>query len=179
MNNHSNDLEEIVAQALEGRTKDSEDKFDLSKVNLAELERRTGISRAKLRRIKRNGFRVLPNGNKGKKHEVTVLTGFTGLIDLYLQYLLTSTTFTIRMAAKWYQRVVSRKNKTVSYQSNISPSFIKPGIFICFTPFLFWIRSFLVSRYFGYPSLILSKGRYSLFSVSMLFIIVIATWIYA
>lgn len=85
MNNHSNDLEEIVTQALEGMKKESGDKFDLNKVNLAELERRTGISRAKLRRIKRNGFKVLPNGNKGKKHEVTVLTGFTGLIDDYLK----------------------------------------------------------------------------------------------
>ena len=64
LNNHSNDLEEIVTQALEGMKKESGDKFDLNKVNLAELERRTGISRAKLRRIKRNGFRVLPNGNK-------------------------------------------------------------------------------------------------------------------
>ena len=27
--------------------------------------------------------------------------------------------------------------KTVSYQTNISPSFIKPGILICLTPFLF------------------------------------------
>lgn len=85
LNNHSNDLEEIVTQALEGMKKESGDKFDLNKVNLAELERRTGISRAKLRRIKRNGFRVLPNGNKGKRHEVTVLTGFTGLIDDYLK----------------------------------------------------------------------------------------------
>ena len=86
MNNHSNDLEEIVTQALEGMKKElGDDQFDLNNVNLAELERRTGISRAKLRRIKSNGFRVLPNRNKGKKHEVTVLTGFTGLIDDYLK----------------------------------------------------------------------------------------------
>ena len=85
MNNHSNDLEEIVTQALEGMKKELGDKFDLNKINLAELERRTGISRGKLRRIQRNGFRVLPNGNKGKKHEITVLTGFTGLIDDYLK----------------------------------------------------------------------------------------------
>lgn len=65
--------------------KESGDKFDLNKVNLAELERRTGISRARLRRIKENGFKILPNGHKGKKHEITVLTGFTGLIDEYLK----------------------------------------------------------------------------------------------
>ena len=85
MNIQSNDLEEIVTQALDGMKKELGDQFDLNKVNLAELERRTGISRSKLRRIKRNGFKVLPNGNKGKKHEITVLTGFTGLIDDYLK----------------------------------------------------------------------------------------------
>lgn len=40
-------LQESVNLALEAG-----DKFSLSKVNLAELERRTGISRAKLRRLK-------------------------------------------------------------------------------------------------------------------------------
>ena len=100
-------------------------------------------------------------------------------MHLYLRYSLTSIAFTVRMVAKCYQRMVSLKNENSFYQSNISPSLIKTGIFICLTPFLFWMRSFLVSRYFGYPSLIVSKGRYSRFSVSMLFMIVIATWIYA
>ena len=35
------------------------EKFNSDKVNLAELERRAGISRAKLRRIKKSGFMIL------------------------------------------------------------------------------------------------------------------------
>ena len=51
-------LQESVNIALEAMRLEAGDKFSLSKVNLAELERRTGISRAKLRRLKSNGFVV-------------------------------------------------------------------------------------------------------------------------
>ena len=44
---HGNDLQEILTQALEQMKMDQGDKFDLSNVNLAELSRRTGITRAK------------------------------------------------------------------------------------------------------------------------------------
>ena len=53
--------------------------------NLAELERRTGVSRGKLRRLKRNGFQDLPRKTKGSKHKVTKLSGYTGLIDSLLK----------------------------------------------------------------------------------------------
>lgn len=51
--------------------------FSLKDVNLAELERRTGISRGKLRRLKRNGFVMLPHGRTGQKSAHTVLSGYT------------------------------------------------------------------------------------------------------
>ena len=57
------------------------EKFDLEKVNLAELERRTGITRKKLRRLKKNGFVFKPHGNTGRKVAVTVLSGYTGVVD--------------------------------------------------------------------------------------------------
>lgn len=47
-----NDLTEIIAHALNEMKREKGEKFNPDKVNLAELERRTGISRAKLRRIK-------------------------------------------------------------------------------------------------------------------------------
>lgn len=56
-------------------------KFNSDKVNLAELERRTGISRAKLRRIRKAGFVDLPHALTGRKAGQTLLTGFTGIID--------------------------------------------------------------------------------------------------
>ena len=47
-----NDLQEILTQALNEMKEESGEKFNINKVNLAELERRTGISRRKLRRLK-------------------------------------------------------------------------------------------------------------------------------
>ena len=77
MEQKCNSLEEILSQALNEIKKEVGDQFQLDKVNLAELERRTGISRGKLRRLKANGFAIKPHGLVGKKSEVTVLTVFT------------------------------------------------------------------------------------------------------
>ena len=85
MNNQHNDLTEIIAQSLNEIKNELGDQFSLEKVNLAELERRTGISRAKLRRIKENGFVVSPHSLLGRKATVTVVSGFTGVIDELLR----------------------------------------------------------------------------------------------
>ena len=45
-----------VAKVIEQMMAEQGDDFSLEKVNLAELERRTGISRAKLRRMKEHDF---------------------------------------------------------------------------------------------------------------------------
>ena len=76
-----NDLQEILTQAIEQMKIEQAEKFDLQKINLAEFERRTGITRAKLRRYKADGFIIKPHGNTGRKAEITVLSGFTGVID--------------------------------------------------------------------------------------------------
>mgnify|MGYP002857151156 CR=1 FL=1 len=81
MSEQHNDLTEIIAQSLNEIKSELGDRFDLAKVNLADLERRTGISRAKLRRIKDNGFEITPHGLLGRKSTLTVVSGFTGLID--------------------------------------------------------------------------------------------------
>jgi len=66
LNINSNDLEDILAHALATIKEKMGESYSIEKVNLAELHRITGISRAKLRRLKKNGFAVKPNGNKGK-----------------------------------------------------------------------------------------------------------------
>lgn len=78
---HSNDLQEILTQAIDAMKTELGDKFDPDSINLADLERRTGITRARLRRLKANGFIVKPHGRIGKKATTTVLTGYTGIID--------------------------------------------------------------------------------------------------
>lgn len=80
-----NDSASILSQALEEMKQEQGDSFSLNTVNLAELERRTGISRKKLRNLKKKGFVVQPHGLTGRKAERTVLTGFTGLIDNMLR----------------------------------------------------------------------------------------------
>lgn len=76
-----NDLTEILTQALNELKSEQGEKFRLEKINLAELERRTGISRGKLRRLKDNGFVDKPHALTGRTSEKSLLTGFTGIID--------------------------------------------------------------------------------------------------
>ena len=45
-----------VAEAIKQMMAEQGDKFSLEKINLADLGRRTGISRAKLRRIRKGRF---------------------------------------------------------------------------------------------------------------------------
>ena len=81
----NNDLYQILSQTLEEIKHELGDSFSLDSVNLAELERRTGISRARLRRLKLNGFVDKPHANCGKRAPVTLLSGFTGIIDDFLK----------------------------------------------------------------------------------------------
>ncbi len=49
-----------MLQAIEEIESEQGEKFSLERINLAELKRRMGISRAKLRRLKQNGFAEVP-----------------------------------------------------------------------------------------------------------------------
>lgn len=70
-----------VAKAIEQMMAEQGDRFSLEKINLAELERRTGISRARLRRMKEHDFEDTEHASKGRKASVTLLSGYTGIID--------------------------------------------------------------------------------------------------
>ena len=78
--NYSNGLEHIVAQALEELKREQGKDFQL---NLAELERRTGVSRAKLRRMKENNFLGVPHARTGSTAQTTVLSGYTDILDRF------------------------------------------------------------------------------------------------
>lgn len=70
-----------VAQAIEQMMAEQGDRFSLEKINLAELERRTGIFRSRLRRMKEHDFEDAEHASKGKKASVTLLSGYTGILD--------------------------------------------------------------------------------------------------
>ena len=50
-------------------------------MNLAELERRTGISRGRLRTLKANGFKVKPHGLSGRISNNNAIQAYSGVID--------------------------------------------------------------------------------------------------
>ena len=74
-----------IAQAIEEMKAEQGESFSPERINLAELERRTGISRGKLRRLKQNDFREIPRDSSSGKHKFTKLTGYTGIIDTLLK----------------------------------------------------------------------------------------------
>ena len=81
----SGDSFDIVSRALEEIKAEQGEKFNLENVNLADLKRRTGLSRGKLRKMKRDGFKRKQHGLIGTTAQTTVLTGYTGVIDDYLR----------------------------------------------------------------------------------------------
>ena len=81
MSEKTNDLTEIITQAINEIKQEQGENFNLAKINLAELERRTGLSRSRLRHLKENNFIVTPHGRTGQKATATVLTGYSGIID--------------------------------------------------------------------------------------------------
>ena len=80
-----NNLQEIITQSLEVIKEKMGAAYAPEKVNLAEMERLTGLSRSKLRTLKENNFVVKVHGNTGKKRDTTVLSGYTGVIDELLK----------------------------------------------------------------------------------------------
>lgn len=82
---NSNSFATIIAQAIEEMKAEQGESFCLECINLAELERRSGVSRGKLRRLKKNKFHNLPRSINGSKHRTTKLSGYTGIIDSLLR----------------------------------------------------------------------------------------------
>lgn len=83
--NNCNGYEAIIAQAIEEMKSKSGIDLSPEEINLAELERLTGISRGKLRGLKKNKFKMKPHGLSGKKATQTVLTGYAGIINSLLK----------------------------------------------------------------------------------------------
>lgn len=72
----SNGFLPIIAQAIAEMEAQHGEFSSIDEINLAELGRRTGLSRAKLRRLKANGFCKTVHGLVGKKKE-HILDGYS------------------------------------------------------------------------------------------------------
>ncbi len=74
----------IIAQAI-AEMEETHGAFEsVDEINLAELSRRTGLSRAKLRRLKANGFREKTHGLCGQ-HREQILDGYSSVLDSMLR----------------------------------------------------------------------------------------------
>ena len=80
----SNGFLPIIAQAIAEMEEIHGEFSSIDEVNLAELGRRTGLSRSKLRRLKRNGFCEKLHGLKGQKKE-HILDGYSSALDALLK----------------------------------------------------------------------------------------------
>lgn len=80
----SNGFLPIIAQAIAEMEETHGEFSSIDEVNLAELGRRTGLSRSKLRRLKRNGFCEKLHGLKGQKKE-HILDGYSSVLDALLK----------------------------------------------------------------------------------------------
>lgn len=118
-----NDLQLTISQALLEMKTEAGECFDLEKVNLAELERRTGITRKRLRKIKEDGFVIKPHGLSGKKKEQTVLSGFTGIIDTLLRKGVTnSSTITDRLKENGYAGSQTQVKAYITEHKDLVPA---------------------------------------------------------
>lgn len=119
----SNDLQEILTHALNEMKAEAGEKFDLKKVNLAELQRKTGLTRKKLRRLKRNNFEFMPHGNAGRKAKVTVMSGYTGVVDDLLQKRVTNSEVIFdRIKSLGYSGSVSTIRKYIEAHRDLIPA---------------------------------------------------------
>ena len=75
----SNGLSNIITQAIEEMKAEQGNKFSLERINLAELERRTGVSRSRLRRLKENNFSCAPRTPALKRP--TIITPYVPFIN--------------------------------------------------------------------------------------------------
>jgi hypothetical protein len=117
--------------------------FSLDRINLAELERRTGISRERLRRLKANNFNETPHGLVGQKQQSTVLSGYSAYLDKLLRQGITNSAVcldrlrefgfdgslsTVKRYIKAHKHLVPAKRQMVAPQGNRGRRFTtEPG----------------------------------------------------
>ena len=120
--NERNDLQEIIDKALEGMEEDLGRHIKPEDVNLAELERRTGISRSRLRTLKERGFVVGPRANAGRKAARTLMSGHEATADALLRRGVTNSSVIFdRLAAEGYAGGLTTVKNYISAHADLVP----------------------------------------------------------
>ena len=132
-NNSNDSAMNIIAHYLaEMKSAQGED-FSYARINLAELERMTGLSRQRLRTLQKHEFKDVPHGNTGKESSCTVLDGYTDMLDELLKKGVTNSSVcldrlqeagytgscsTIKRYIQKHKYLVPAKRQTVASQGN-------------------------------------------------------------
>ena len=131
--NSNDSAMDIIAQVLAEKKSALGKGFSSAKVNLAELERLTGLSRQRLRTLQKHDFKEVPHGNTGKSSSCSVLDGFTVMLDDHLKRGITNSSVifdhlqeagypgscsTVKRYIKNHKHLVPAKRHAVAPQGN-------------------------------------------------------------
>ena len=110
-----------IAQAIEEMKLEQGAEFSLERVNLAELGRRTGISRSRLRTLKKNGFKETRKSGTGVRP--TKLSRYEGLVDELLRAgVKNSTVILNRLQEAGYDGGQTAVKEYISGHKNLLPA---------------------------------------------------------
>lgn len=116
-------LQEIIDKAIEEMAREAGDSFELDHMNLAEFSRRTGLSRSRARTLKAKGFMVTPHGRCGMKAEVTVISGFEGVVNALLAEGVTNSEVVFeRIEAQGYKGGKTTVKNYISAHADLVPA---------------------------------------------------------
>ncbi len=118
-----NDLQTTISHALHEMEVEAGKKLDPKDVNLAELGRRTGISRKRLRKLKEQGFEVKPHASLGRRSLTTKISRFTGTIDGLLKNGVSNSQVIFeRIKEEGYNGGLTRVKNYISEHSDLLPT---------------------------------------------------------
>jgi len=121
--NERNDLQEIIDEALADMAEDAGRPIGPEDVNLAELSRRTGLTRSKLRTLQKRGFKVKPRANAGRKAAVTKMTGHEQVADeLLAKGVTNSSVIYQRLAADGYAGGLTTVKNYIAAHMSLVPA---------------------------------------------------------
>ena len=120
---HRNGFEDSIAQAIEEMKSERGNGFSLDKINLAELQRRTGVSRAKLRRLKENNFEMKPHGHTGHKSQSSVLSGYSTYLEKLLSMGITNSVVCLeRLQELGFEGSLSTVKRYIASHKHLVPA---------------------------------------------------------
>lgn len=120
--NQSNGFLPIIAQAIAEMEETFGEFSSIEDINLAELSRRTGLSRSKLRRLKANGFRETPHGLAGQRKE-QILDGYTAVLDSLLRSGVSNSSVCMeRLHSMGFQGSLSTVKRYIATHKNLIPA---------------------------------------------------------